>query len=108
MPDKNRESFLWRLKEDQQKINDWMDKQANISNSLRILVLHFIDKYGYQNVTDYEVQKALNLELIQNIETSAPQSSSIERNALKEKTVSKKPVKNEDDDIYGEVDINNL
>lgn len=58
---KERKNVTWRVAEhsESQKINKWLDKQKNIQESIANIVLHMIDKYGYVNITDYQVQKQL-------------------------------------------------
>lgn len=55
-------SYRWDFKSKKEIIHKWMDQQTNTSQSLHVLVMNFIDRYGYVDVTDYEVQKQLNLD----------------------------------------------
>ncbi|MDD9150429.1 MULTISPECIES: hypothetical protein [unclassified Sporolactobacillus] len=64
---KERGSYLWRYDADsgvQQKINAWMDQQSNVRDSLQMLVLYFVDRFGNVNVMDYDVQKKLYADVL--------------------------------------------
>ncbi len=58
---KERQNVTWRVAEqsESKNINKWLDNQQNIQVSLANIVLHMIDKFGYVNITDYQVQKQL-------------------------------------------------
>lgn len=61
---KQREQYNWNFKkETNPKFHDWIDAQSNISESLITLVLHFVDQYGINDVTDYEVSKRMQRDL---------------------------------------------
>lgn len=61
---KRREQYNWNFKkETNPKFHDWLDAQSNISESLITLVLHFVDQYGINDVTDYEVSKQMQRDL---------------------------------------------
>ncbi|MDT9027803.1 hypothetical protein [Rossellomorea yichunensis] len=113
-----RKMVSWRLSNlsetDQQKINEWADNQHSIQDSLTSLVKHYIERFGSQNVLEYEVQKQLyaDSELVR-AKTTTPPAESNDLNKSKQKP--KHPSnsisvnKNKDDeDMYGQVDINNL
>lgn len=61
---KQREQYNWNFKKEKNlKFHDWLDAQSNISESLITLVLHFVDQYGVNDVTDYEVSKQMQRDL---------------------------------------------
>ena len=61
---KRREQYNWNFKKEKNpKFHDWLDAQSNISESLITLVLHFVDQYGINDVTDYEVSKQMQRDL---------------------------------------------
>ncbi|MCM3736511.1 hypothetical protein M3215_11910 [Bacillus cytotoxicus] len=61
---KQREQFNWNFKnETNPKFHDWLNTQSNISESLITLVLHFVDQYGINDVTDYEISKQMQRDL---------------------------------------------
>lgn len=61
---KQREQYNWNFKKEKnKKFHDWLDEQSNISESLITLVLHFVDQYGVNDVTDYEVSKQMQRDL---------------------------------------------
>lgn len=61
---KQREQYNWNFKKEKNlKFHDWLDAQSNISESLITLVLHFVDQYGINDVTDYEVSKQMQRDL---------------------------------------------
>ncbi|MGG0325705.1 hypothetical protein ABEY48_06975 [Bacillus mycoides] len=61
---KQREQYNWNFKKEKnKKFHDWLDEQSNISESLITLVLHFVDQYGVNDVTDYEVSKKMQRDL---------------------------------------------
>ncbi|HDR8408373.1 TPA: hypothetical protein QC295_001561 [Bacillus cereus] len=62
-----RANVSWKIKdikdeESRNKINKWCDNQEKIQVSLTSLVLHMIDRFGYKNITDHEIQKLLHQE----------------------------------------------
>ncbi|MED2777113.1 hypothetical protein P4278_30105 [Bacillus thuringiensis] len=61
---KQREQYNWNFKkETNPKFYDWLNTQTNLSESLITLVLHFVDQYGIDDVTDYEVSKKMQRDL---------------------------------------------
>lgn len=61
---KQREQYNWNFKkETNPKFYDWLNAQTNLSESLITLVLHFVDQYGIDDVTDYEVTKKMQRDL---------------------------------------------
>jgi len=61
---KQREQYNWNFKkETNPKFYDWLNTQTNLSESLITLVLHFVDQYGIDDVTDYEVSKKMKRDL---------------------------------------------
>lgn len=61
---KQREQYNWNFKkETNTKFYDWLNAQTNLSESLITLVLHFVDQYGIDDVTDYEVSKKMQRDL---------------------------------------------
>ncbi|MCQ6305323.1 MULTISPECIES: hypothetical protein [Bacillus] len=61
---KQREQYNWNFKkETNPKFYDWLNAQTNLSESLITLVLHFVDQYGIDDVTDYEVLKKMQRDL---------------------------------------------
>lgn len=110
---KERKNVTWRVAEhsESKKINQWLDKQKNIQESIANIVLHMIDKYGYVNITDYQVQKQLYGKITE-IEPSAvaeegeetkeqPKQQEVEEEIEKD-TVNKK------NNIFDGVDPDNL
>ncbi|MCQ6529801.1 hypothetical protein [Bacillus mycoides] len=86
---KQREQYNWNFKKEKnKKFHDWLDEQSNISESLITLVLHFVDQYGVNDVTDYEVSKQMQRDLFmkekfyQDISTllESPNINSINKN----------------------------
>ncbi|PRD06730.1 MULTISPECIES: hypothetical protein [Bacillus] len=93
---KQREQYNWNFKKEKNsKFHDWLDEQSNISESLITLVLHFVDQYGINDVTDYEVSKQMQRDLFmkekfyQDISAllNSPNVNSVSRNQYKESTV---------------------
>ncbi|MBJ8024205.1 hypothetical protein [Bacillus cereus] len=61
---KQREQYNWNFKKETNlKFYDWLNAQTNLSESLITLVLHFVDQYGIDDVTDYEVSKKMQRDL---------------------------------------------
>lgn len=61
---KQREQYNWNFKKEKNpKFYDWLNAQTNLSESLITLVLHFVDQYGIEDVTDYEVSKTMQRDL---------------------------------------------
>lgn len=52
------------------KVNKWLDCQANITDSVVNLVLHMIEKHGYRDVLDFDIQRELHLFQLNNIEAA--------------------------------------
>lgn len=109
-----RKNVTWRVSQhpEHKKINKWLDSQRSIQDSISNIVLHMIDRYGYVNITDYEIQKQLygkftdidyqtEKELVEEAEDSRATEKS---DRIPEKSKEKK----EKDDLYSNIDINNL
>lgn len=41
-------------------INEWLNNQDSIQDSITNVILHIIDQFGMRNITDFEVQKAMH------------------------------------------------
>ncbi|HDR6828672.1 TPA: hypothetical protein QCV86_005639 [Bacillus thuringiensis] len=130
----SRANVSWKIKdikdeEARSKINKWCDQQEKIQVSLTSLVLHMIDRFGYKNITDHDIQKLLHQEFpLTSITKEESISEPIEKtegtpdNITKQtnniitspKTIEeakKNPVPKEvqsssEDDIYAQVDKN--
>lgn len=127
MSDKNtRELVSWRIGKlpDSEQLNDWVNAQSNVQNSITSLVRHMIEQFGYRDVTAHDIQKALfqkpiadELRLIlSELKTSAPISVPEADEVKNEPSDTDKPTKSvvpktqkaANDDIYNMIDPNNL
>ncbi|MFE5473877.1 hypothetical protein [Bacillus safensis] len=45
-----------------QKIAKWCENQPNLTNSVLSLIEHAIDRFGYEDVTDHDVERKLYIE----------------------------------------------
>lgn len=54
-----RDLVSWRINKlnDFQSLNKWVNAQGNIQISLTTLVRHMIDRFGYRDITDIDIQK---------------------------------------------------
>lgn len=118
-----RKNVSWRVSENDHpravEINKWLNAQNNIQISLNNIVLHLIEKFGYKDVTDYEVQKALFLAFSEKAPVLgvtpadllvADNFTGAEKDSENEKTI-KLVTSNEvpeDDDTYSEIDPGNF
>lgn len=66
MNSRSRQNVTWRVGElsEQESINKWIDEQKNIQSTLTTLALHMIDRFGYRNITDHDIQKVMYHELL--------------------------------------------
>lgn len=130
----SRANVSWKIKdikdeEARSKINKWCDQQEKIQVSLTSLVLHMIDRFGYKNITDHDIQKLLHQEFpltnitkeesisepIEKIEET-PDNISKQTNNIttspktieeeKKNSVPKEVQSSSEDDIYAQVDKN--
>jgi len=108
-----RKNVTWRIADNPQNdlINDWLDQQKNIQDSITNIVLHMIDRFGIQNITDYDIQKILYQELL--TEPKGQQQANEKKAEVQEKDKLKSEAKKDDseqdtDDMYSELDIDNL
>ncbi|MYL43980.1 hypothetical protein [Virgibacillus salexigens] len=112
----NRKNVQWRVGEhsESDKINKWLDQQKNIQDSLTNIVLHMIERFGMQNITDYDIQKILYQESLSDNpikKQTFRESSQSDKNVLNETetTDNKRDLNvNNDDDMYNEIDMDNL
>lgn len=106
---KERKNVTWRVAENSEskKINKWLDEQKNIQVSLANIVLHMIDRYGYINITDYQVQKQLYGKIT---DIPEPIESEEEHNkdSSTEKENSQSTNKVDEKDIYDDVNLDNI
>lgn len=130
-----RANVSWKIKdikdeESRNKINKWCDNQEKIQVSLTSLVLHMIDRFGYKNITDHEIQKLLHqefplthisteeaisdpVEKIEKIDSIPENTSNTPTSQKKIETETKNPVSEEkqgskEDSIYDQIDTNAL
>ena len=131
---KSRKNVSWRVSQhpSSDKLNKWCDQQANIQESISNVILHMIEIYGYRNITDYDIQRSLfnglNTSNLQSIKVTAPESEimneeedlTIKDNSYMNSEIleindnddSKDDIisdqNDDDDDLYNELNLNNL
>ncbi|WP_309138316.1 hypothetical protein [Parageobacillus sp. VR-IP] len=123
-----RKIVTWRVADTPQSdlINEWLDKQQNIQVSLTNIVLHMINRFGIKDIMDYGIQKILYQEFSsgtskenrtvsnQNEEAEKADNEETEKVAAKSlnnpdsKKAQDKEGQDDDNDLYKNVDINNL
>lgn len=119
-----RKIVTWRVADTPQSdlINEWLDKQKNIQVSLTNIVLHIIDRFGMRDITDYDIQKVLYQEFSSGTskESSLKNKTASNQNEGTEDTDTRslndpdskkdrdKENQDDDNDLYKNVDINNL
>lgn len=119
-----RKIVTWRVADTPQSdlINEWLDKQKNIQVSLTNLVLHMIDRFGMRDITDYDIQKVLyqKFSFGTSKESSLKNKTASKQDEGTEETDTKslndpdskkdrdKENQDDDNDLYKNVDINNL
>ncbi|MEK5326092.1 hypothetical protein [Aeribacillus sp. FSL M8-0254] len=119
-----RKIVTWRVADTPQSdlINEWLDKQKNIQVSLTNIVLHIIDRFGMRDITDYDIQKVLYQEFSSGTskESSLKNKTASNQNEGTEETDTRslndpdskkdrdKENQDDDNDLYKNVDINNL
>ncbi|MFT9428018.1 MAG: hypothetical protein ABF586_12740 [Sporolactobacillus sp.] len=121
MEKKERSTYFWRYDGDpdaRQRINDWMDQQNNVRDSLQMLVLYFADRFGDKNVMDYEVQKKLYADVIERSLVETKQlAAKTEKEEINRHTSSPSfscavdhadKIKDEAEDIFGGIDLKNI
>ncbi len=54
-----------RSEEKRIKFTKWLNAQSNAQNSFLALVEHMVDRFGYTDITDYEVAKKLFTEKLE-------------------------------------------
>lgn len=117
---KSRTQITWKLdrlsKKQQEQANKWADQQQNIQTSVTNIILHMIDRYGYVDFMDFDVQKDLFKESFSPELESFPKRDTEEFNLKTvEQTNDKKTDKSntndnndDDDDFYDEKLMNEL
>lgn len=123
-----RKIVTWRVADTPQSdlINEWLDKQQNIQVSLTNIVLHMINRFGIKDIMDYDIQRILYQEFSsgtskenrtvsnQNEEAEKADNEETEKVAAKSlnnpdsKKAQDKEGQDDDNDLYKNVDINNL
>ncbi|ABO68801.1 Hypothetical protein GTNG_3468 (plasmid) [Geobacillus thermodenitrificans NG80-2] len=123
-----RKIVTWRVVDTPQSdlINEWLDKQQNIQVSLTNIVLHMINRFGIKDIMDYDIQRILYQEFSsgtskenrtvsnQNEEAEKADNEEAEKVAAKSlnnpapKKDRDKQNQDDDNDLYKNVDINNL
>nr|WP_194950030.1 hypothetical protein [Anoxybacillus flavithermus] len=107
-------------------INEWLDKQQNIQVSLTNIVLHMINRFGIKDIMDYDIQRILYQEFssgtskenrtVSNQNEEAEKADNEEAEKVAAKSLSNpdpkkdrdKENQDDDNDLYKNVDINNL
>ena len=128
MAEKERNFVSWRLDKlsdtERAKINDWLDGQGNIQKSITNVVLHMIERFGHDDILDYEIQKTLYGESTSSVSvkpsvtpvTQESKPESVETAVFEEDVVDLKPNDskaeeielNEEDDWLSDVNPNDL
>ncbi|MFC4183056.1 hypothetical protein [Saccharococcus thermophilus] len=123
-----RKIVTWRVADTPQSdlINEWLDKQQNIQVSLTNIVLHMINRFGIKDIMDYDIQRILYQEFSsgtskenrtvsnQNEEAEKADNEEAEKVAAKSlnnpdpKKDRDKENQDDDNDLYKNMDINNL
>ena len=103
-------------------INQWLDEQKNIQESLTNIIMHMIERFGTRNITDYDIQKLLYQDSTAStsVGSAIPPVQGKEQQeivineppglVMKKNTIVKEKVKSEpeEEDMYGDLDVNNL
>lgn len=127
MTNSKRKNVTWRISEhpENEKLNNWLDQQKNIQDSITNIVLHMIDRFGDRNITDYDIQKMLYQESLtdQPIESKPMTTTATEdkTNETDKKAESSNRIQHEpdpieqqekndeeEDDLYNEINPENL
>ncbi|WP_336765672.1 hypothetical protein [Paenibacillus sp. USHLN196] len=131
MSDKNRRELVsWRIGKlpDTDQLNDWVNAQSNVQNSITNLVRHMIEQFGYRDVTAYDIQKTLFqkpvadelrsiLSGLKNVPISIPtgeaplsknEPEDVAENPAENEINKPETHKNANDDIYGMIDRTSL
>lgn len=120
-----RKIVTWRVADTPQSdlINEWLDKQQNIQVSLTNIVLHMINRFGIKDIMDYDIQRILYQEFSsgtskenrtvsnQNEEADNKEAEKVAAKSLNNPDPKKdrdKENQDDDNDLYKNVDINNL
>lgn len=120
-----RKIVTWRVADTPQSdlINEWLDKQQNIQVSLTNIVLHMINRFGIKDIMDYDIQRILYQEFSsgtskenrtvsnQNEEADNEEAEKVAAKSLNNPDLKKdrdKQNQDDDNDLYKNVDINNL
>ena len=120
-----RKIVTWRVADTPQSdlINEWLDKQQNIQVSLTNIVLHMINRFGIKDIMDYDIQRILSQEFSsgtskenrtvsnQNEEADNEEAEKVAAKSLNNPDPKKdrdKENQDDDNDLYKNVDINNL
>ncbi|WP_338130823.1 hypothetical protein [Anoxybacillus flavithermus] len=123
-----RKIVTWRVADTPQSdlINEWLDKQQNIQVSLTNIVLHMINRFGIKDIMDYDIQRILYQEFssgtskenrtVSNQNEEAEKADNEEAEKVAAKSLSNpdpkkdrdKENQDDDNDLYKNVDINNL
>ena len=120
-----RKIVTWRVADPPQSdlINEWLDKQQNIQVSLTNIVLHMINRFGIKDIMDYDIQRILYQEFSsgtskenrtvsnQNEEADNEEAEKVAAKSLNNPDPKKdrdKENQDDDNDLYKNVDINNL
>ena len=120
-----RKIVTWRVADTPKSdlINEWLDKQQNIQVSLTNIVLHMINRFGIKDIMDYDIQRILYQEFSsgtskenrtvsnQNEEADNEEAEKVAAKSLNNPDPKKdrdKENQDDDNDLYKNVDINNL
>ncbi|WP_348622633.1 hypothetical protein [Paenibacillus polymyxa] len=120
-----RKVVTWRVEKipERESLNKWIDAQSNIQNSLTMLARYMIDQFGYNDILDYDTQKALFQVMNQNKPTEdrkildhQPTASFSDSNPplegntdiIEEEAVLETSSKSKNDDLYIGINPNNF
>lgn len=131
MSEKNRRELVsWRIGKlpDTEQLNDWVNAQSNVQNSITSLVRHMIEQFGYRDITQHDIQRVLFQKPVVDelrsilselksspvsvVPTSKSPSTDVPEEVAENSTVYENPSSDKrkisNDDIYGMIDRTSL
>lgn len=110
-----RKAYHWKFRDrdDPKKINEWMNNQDNIRDSLTFILHQWIEEYGNTNVNSYQFREGFLADHSQSKTAAAKDERQVEKtfkknNSSKNSSKAKETNTNKNNLDYSQIDKNSL
>ncbi len=105
-----RKAYHWKFRDrdDPKKINEWMNNQDNIRDSLTFILHQWIEEYGNSNVNSYQFREGLLTDNSQSKTATTEDERQVEKTVKKNNSSKNSSKVNKNNLDYSQIDKNSL